>query len=219
MTLTSPLHAALSSGLHDASEEWSVQVPAATRPDIARDLIDRAVAVDRQWEFAPTVTEAGLAYSPYELLDAANTETLRRIAGRHGWPGFSLVGHPGSEAALRLALRVNEPHHDHAFARTLLRLITAAVERGEATWAQWAHLQDRVSVLNGHDQQYGTQFRTSSSLLEPELYPVGDPQALASRRIAVGLAPHTPPAGPSRPSNPKLAPCPPDSRATCASAS
>jgi hypothetical protein len=165
-----------------------VQSLAAARPDIARDLIDRAMAVDRQWEFAATITKAGPALSPYELLDAANTETLRRIASQHGWPGFSLVGQHGSEAALRLALRVYEPDHDHEFVRTLLRLITAAAGSGEATWAQWAHLQDRVSVLNGHDQQFGTQFR-NASLLEPELYPVADPQGLASRRIAVGLAP------------------------------
>lgn len=195
MTLPHPLHADPSaSGWHDDSEHGaggraSVQSLAAARPDIARDLIDRAMAACRQWDFASTATEAGPALSPYELLDAANTETLRRIVDQHGWPGFSLVGQHGSEAALRLALRVSEPHHDHAFARTLLRLITAAVECGEATWAQWAHLQDRVSVLNGHDQQYGTQFRIGSSLSEPELYPVADPQALASRRIAVGLAP------------------------------
>jgi len=195
MTMTSPLHAApFAQGLHDESEhealgQWSVQASAAARPDIARDLIDRAVATDRQWEFAPAIAEAGPAYSPYALLDAANAETLRRIAGRHGWPGFSLVGQQGCEAALRLALRVYEPHHDHEFVRALLRLITAAAECGEATWGQWAHLQDRVSVLNGHDQQYGTQFRTGVSLWESELYPVADPQALASRRIAVGLDP------------------------------
>ncbi|WP_331732720.1 hypothetical protein OG613_48470 (plasmid) [Streptomyces sp. NBC_00015] len=195
MALTSPLHAGPSSaGWHDDSEheagrQGAEQPLAAARPDIARDLIDRAVAAGRQWDFASTATEAGPALSPYELLDAANTETLRRIVAQHGWPGFSLVGQHGSDAALRIALRVYEPHHDHAFARTLLRLITAAAECGEATWAQWAHLQDRASVLNGHDQQYGTQFRSSSSLLEPELYPVSAPQALASRRIAVGLAP------------------------------
>lgn len=127
--------------------------------------------------------------SPYELLDAANTETLRGIVSQHGWPGFSLVGQDGCEAALRLALRVYEPDHDHEFVRTLLRLVTTAAESGEATWAQWAHLQDRVSVLNGHDQQYGTQFHHGATSLEPELYPVADPQTLASRRIAVGLAP------------------------------
>ncbi|QDN54117.1 DUF6624 domain-containing protein [Streptomyces sp. S1D4-20] len=195
MTLTNPVDADPSASvLPDDSErgaqnQWSAHAPAVARPDIARDLIDRAVAADRQWEFASTVTAAAPALSPYELLDAANTETLRRIVAQHGWPGFSLVGQPGSEAALRLALRVNEPHHDHEFVRTLLRLITSAAECGEATWAQWAHLQDRVSVLNGHDQQYGTQYRNSASLLEPELYPVADAQALASRRIAVGLAP------------------------------
>lgn len=195
MTLISPLHSALSASAvhhnseHGAGGRWSVHAPAPSRPDIVRDLIDRVVAADRRWEFASSNTAAGPAYSPYELLDAANTEALRRIAGQHGWPGFSLVGQDGSEAALRLALRVYEPHDDHEFVRALLRLLTTAAGCGEATWAQWAHLQDRVSVLNGYDQQYGTQYRHDASPLEPELYPVADPQTLAARRITVGLTP------------------------------
>lgn len=196
MTLAGPPQAGTSASVPlPASEpaaacQWSVQAPAVARPDIARDLMDRAEAADRQWEFAPTTTtaEAGRASSPYGLLESANAEALRRIVGNHGWPGFSLVGQPGSEAALRLALRVYEPHRV-GFVRTLLRMITTAVERGEATWEQWAQLQDRVSVLNGHPQQFGTQYRHGASLLEPELYPVADPQDLTARRIAVGLSP------------------------------
>ncbi|MFF1717254.1 DUF6624 domain-containing protein [Streptomyces sp. NPDC058268] len=179
------------------ARRWPQQAAAEpTRPDIAWDLIARADAADRRWELPPATTVSGRTCSPYELLVSANTQVLRRIVGVYRWPGLSLVGQTGAEAALRLALHATDADHDHGFVRTLLRLITDAAEHGEATWAQWAHLQDRVSVLDGRPQQYGTQYRLDAPLLEPELHPVIAPEQLTERRLAVGLPALTAPAPP-----------------------
>ncbi|MET8538309.1 DUF6624 domain-containing protein [Streptomyces sp. NPDC005065] len=194
------------------SEQWPVQIaPEPSRPDIAWDLISRADAADRRWELVTSTASADRACSPYELLESANTQVLRRIVGKHGWPGLSLVGQTGSQAALRLALRANDAHHDHRFVRTLLRSITDAAQRGEATWAQWAHLQDRVSVLDGRPQQYGTQYRHGTPPLESELHPVIDAQRLNMHRLSVGLSPLAMPVSMPAVPHPEACPCPPSS--------
>lgn len=227
MKLSSPQHADRFAALRSAPApiagtasacRWPQ--PAAdepTRPDIAWDLISRADAADRRWALGPWVTVDGRTLSPYDFVVSSNTQVLRRIAGTYGWPSLSLVGQTGSEAALRLALRVSGS--DCSFLRTLLRFITTAAEHGEATWAQWAHLQDRISVLDDRPQQFGTQYRLDASPLEPELHPVTAPEQLDERRLSVGLPPlHATALTPDSP-YPKACSCPPSSGTSCVSSS
>ncbi|MER6379931.1 DUF6624 domain-containing protein [Streptomyces sp. NPDC001127] len=79
---------------------------------------------------------------------------LRRIVTDHGWPGKTLVGEDGAEAAWHLALHAD---YDPALQQLALGLLAAAVEEGEATIQQWAHLRDRCSVNAGQPQVFGTQ--------------------------------------------------------------
>ncbi|MFD7016677.1 DUF6624 domain-containing protein [Streptomyces sp. NPDC059928] len=146
------------------------------RPDIAKDLRERAEATEKQWaELLPTLRGVP-AELPHELLDRSNAQVLRRIVAAHGWPGLRLAGAEGADAALRLALRIT----DVPFVRLLLRLLCDAAQQGDATWAQWAHLYDRACVLEGLPQAYGTQTRT---------HPVADAAGLGARRREVGLPP------------------------------
>ncbi|MFF3640445.1 DUF6624 domain-containing protein [Streptomyces sp. NPDC002564] len=154
------------------------------RPDIARNLRDRA-AVARE---AHTRRMRGLL-SATEIdqgrhSDHANTQYLRRVVSEHGWPGRSLVGAEASVAAWQLVLRAD---HRPDFQRLVLRLIAPAVEQGEATVQQWAHLHDRCSVNSGTPQLYGTQYRLGPS--GPEVLPIHDPAQLGARRSSVGLVP------------------------------
>ncbi|MGD3105209.1 DUF6624 domain-containing protein [Streptomyces sp. YGL11-2] len=121
--------------------------------------------------------------SAVQEIEVSATETLRLIVAVHGWPGHSLVGEAGANAAWWVA------HHapDHAFQQHALVLLEAAVAAGEATRRQLAFLTDRCRVMAGRPQLYGTQFRYHLADLHP--YPVEDPDRLDGRRAEVGLEP------------------------------
>lgn len=67
--------------------------------------------------------------------DGENLPWLRQVITDVGWPGKSLVGEDGAQAAWLLAQHVGR---DPAFQRRCLDLLTAAVQRGEATIVQQA---------------------------------------------------------------------------------
>ncbi|MFE3704599.1 DUF6624 domain-containing protein [Streptomyces scopuliridis] len=157
------------------------------RPDIARDLLDRAKSAEKNWAIpASSIAEATEAeVTSMREVDRVNAQVLRRIVSLHGWPGRSLVGTEAAQAALAIALHAD---HDPPFQRTLLRMLYAAVQLGEATPAQWAHLYDRWLIHDQRVQVYGTQYRYRSAGLEP--HPITDPEHLDRRRASVGLPPY-----------------------------
>ncbi|MFE6412206.1 DUF6624 domain-containing protein [Streptomyces sp. NPDC057837] len=155
------------------------------RADIAQDLIGRVEAARRTWRAPAHVRDAATADDVEAAHNAvrADTQALRRLVTRHGWPGRCLVGDSGSQAALTIALQAD---HDPAFQKTLLRMLAEASRRGDATTAQWARLHDRCLVHSG-PQEYGTQYWLRDGRIE--LHPVADPDGLDKRRADVGLPP------------------------------
>lgn len=161
-----------------------LQPPAPHRPDLAQALVGHADAGRRHWS-----TPAGLLHAaPRDLLVRTDTEhvgtqALRRIVATHRWPGHSLVGGDGCQAAVEIAVHAD---HDPAFQRLLLRLLADAVRAGEARHAQWAHLYDRCQARAGKRQLYGTQYQylDDGQLV---LHPLADPERVDDWRRRVGL--------------------------------
>lgn len=154
------------------------------RPDIAHDLVERAQASRR---FREQLARGRLSAEERQWgvhQERANSGVLRRVMGQHGWPGRSLVSEEGAEAAWRLALHAD---HEPPFQRLALRMLTDAVERGEATIQQWAHLHDRCQAATG-PQLYGTQYCRDRDGQVVRL-PVEAPENLDARRASVGLPP------------------------------
>lgn len=114
-------------------------------------------------------------------IDARHTERMKAIVAAYGWPGKSLVGMAGSDAAWLL---VQHADHDPAFQKHCLQLLKRAVEQGEAEPRHTAYLTDRVLVAEGKPQVYGTQFR---DITEP--FPIEDIDQVDERRAQVGLEP------------------------------
>ncbi len=118
-------------------------------------------------------------------VDVCNTDRLRAIIERYGWPGRSLVGEQGAEHAWLLA-----QHADRQldFQRWALQLLADAVDQGEATPRQRAYLTDRVRVNEGREQLFGTQIADVRDGVGAA-WPVEDPDQLDARRAEVGLEP------------------------------
>lgn len=154
------------------------------RPDIARDLLVRA---SRAVEYQTRLARGPLSRVESEmgrLSDRAHAQFLRRVMVEHGWPGRDLVGAEASHAAWWLAV-----HADawHGLQNQALRLLSVAVERGDATRPQWAHLLDRCRVNAGETQLYGTQYHLGPGGVR--VLPTRAPQHLDARRASVGLGP------------------------------
>jgi hypothetical protein len=121
----------------------------------------------------------------WNRVDVANTDRLRAIVERYGWPGRSLVG---EECAQHSWLLAQHADRQLEFQRHALALLGDAVDRGEATRRQLAYLTDRVCMNEGKEQIYGTQIAgVRNGRVVP--WPIENPDGLDARRAAVGLEP------------------------------
>jgi len=113
-----------------------------------------------------------------------NTRWLEELLATRGWPGHTLVGTDGAEAAWLLAQHADR---DPELQRSFLEALRGAVAAGEASRANLAYLEDRVRVHDGRPQLYGTQFTVTDGEFGP--CPIEDPARLDERRAEVGLDP------------------------------
>lgn len=114
-----------------------------------------------------------------------NGARLSAIIARHGWPGRSQVGDDGAEAAwIILQHAIGNP----SLQRRGLEILKEAAAKGEVPACQVAALEDRVRVLEGRSQLYGTQLDwDDNGELSP--LPIEDPSKVDLRRRSVGLGP------------------------------
>jgi hypothetical protein len=120
-----------------------------------------------------------------EAVHRKNSAKLIEIIQQYGWPGSSLVGEDGAEAAWLIAQHaIGEP----PFQRRCLTLLEAAAEAGAVPAWQAAYLEDRIRVFEGRKQLYGTQMDTGPDG-EPVPLPIEDADRVDERRSAVGLEP------------------------------
>jgi hypothetical protein len=113
-----------------------------------------------------------------------NGERLNATFDCVGWPGPEIIGGACWAAMRVLQHAIGSPN----VMRRGLGLLRAAERRGEVDPADVAMLEDRILVLEGKPQQYGTQFDwDDDSVLNPR--PIANPEDVDERRRAVGLGP------------------------------
>jgi hypothetical protein len=117
-------------------------------------------------------------------IDSRNTERLKEIVRRHGWPGPGLVGRDGANAAFL----VLQHSPDLAFQKKMLPLVRRAYQAGELQAWDYALLLDRVLAREGKPQVYGMSVNRWEGK-EPVLDPIEDEANVDKRRAAIGLPP------------------------------
>lgn len=121
--------------------------------DLQKQLISLK---ERDIKFRNTLLAEGSLYNGYdsklESLHMENARILDKIVETVDWPGRSLVGKDGADAAFILAQNsISMPNLQRKF---LLYLKNAA-KKGEATYLQVACLEDRILFNEGKPQKYG----------------------------------------------------------------
>jgi len=119
-----------------------------------------------------------------EAVHKRNSARLAEIFNERGWPGLSLAGADGEDAAwLIVQHSISAP----AFQRRGLELLKDASARGEAPPWQVAYLEDRIRALEGRPQLYGTQYDWDDKGEMSPHPPIEDAENVNERRRAVGL--------------------------------
>lgn len=154
--------------------------------DLRRELM---ALVDDDWRTREELAAEGSLFKGYhprmEAVHRRNAARLREIIEAHGWPGRSLVGEDGEDAAwLIVQHAIAEPD----FQRRGLVLVREAAGRGEAPLWQPAMLEDRIRMFEGRPQVYGTQIVAGPGG-EPQPWEIEDPGGVDERRRSVGLDP------------------------------
>ena len=129
--------------------------------------------------------EAGITeYHPgMKAVHEKNNARIKEIINKYGWPGFSVVGKDGSEAAW---LVVQHAVLDTEFMNECLPLLKDATIQGEAAGWCLAYLQDRVLTMAGKPQIYGTQHDIDEAGMAYPL-PIAEPEKVEALRKEVGL--------------------------------
>ncbi len=113
-------------------------------------------------------------------IDQENQSKLKVIVNEAGWPAISKVGMDASHAAWLLVQHAP----DLSFMEQCLGLMES-MGKDEVNPANVAYLKDRVLMMNGEPQLYGTQFQGSGEQMT--VYPIADAEHVDERRASVGL--------------------------------
>jgi hypothetical protein len=138
-------------------------------PPLSADA--KAIVMSRMWAAAAE-------------LDHRNTEWLKAIVEKQGWPTVSQVGAPASEQAW---LVVQHADADPPFQLKVLRLMEKLARGGEVSKRNYAYLYDRVMLKLNGKQRYATQMTCSDGRRGP--LPLEDEAAVARERAAMELGP------------------------------
>ncbi|HTR80767.1 MAG TPA: DUF6624 domain-containing protein [Bacteroidota bacterium] len=117
-------------------------------------------------------------------VDSADIFWMKHYVIPRGWPGISLVGKDGEEAAFLL---VQHADLDTAFQSYCLKLLKKAYNEGETSAEHLAYLVDRLEVAAGRPQIYGSQsFVKDGQVI---FRPIRDSSTVDERRARLGLMP------------------------------
>ncbi len=116
--------------------------------------------------------------------DKSNYTALIKIMDKHGWPKSSEVG----ERAAKAAFLIVDHHEDTVILAHFIPILKERCMEGEAEWIYYATIYDRLQVLLGKPQRYGTQYRVLDEKGEQlELFPLEDAKKVDAWREALGL--------------------------------
>ncbi len=118
-----------------------------------------------------------------EQLHTQNAEVLQTIMNKIGYPTIEKVGKEANNAAwLIIQHSISKPD----FMKKSLELLEIAASTHKVNPKHLAYLTDRIAVLEGNPQSYGTQFDwNENGELSPNLY--DDLAKVNQRRKSIGL--------------------------------
>ncbi|MFA7252695.1 MAG: DUF6624 domain-containing protein [Candidatus Paceibacterota bacterium] len=134
--------------------------------DVDQEMRERSEKEDNFWD---------------HNIDRKNTERMKEIITRYGFPTISMVGAEGMENAWLL---IQHADHDVDFQENCLELMKK-VAPDEIDRTRIAYLEDRVRVNRKMGQLYGTQFYQKDGKHIPQT--IEDENHVNERRAQMGM--------------------------------
>jgi hypothetical protein len=116
--------------------------------------------------------------------DSINLIKIKKILDERGWLGADVIGDAGN-----LTLFLVIQHSDIETQEKYLPMMREAVKNGNANSNNLALLEDRVAIIKGGKQIYGSQIGRDQETGEYYILPLWDPENVDQRREEVGLGP------------------------------
>ncbi|MEM7104426.1 MAG: DUF6624 domain-containing protein [Bacteroidota bacterium] len=117
-------------------------------------------------------------------IDHQQTARLKAIVESYGWPGKTLVGQEGANAAWLIAQHADRQPEFQAYC---LQKMDKLLETGEVSRRDYAYLHDRVQCAKGEFQLYATQAIRDPESGELIFQPIEDESELDFRRASMNL--------------------------------
>jgi hypothetical protein len=114
--------------------------------------------------------------------DSINLIKISSILDKHGWLGEDVLGYQASRVIFLVI-----QHSDLPNMIKYLPMLREAVKRKKANPAHLAYLEDRIAMLTGKKQIYGSQIVFNTKMNKYFVCPIASPDSLDKRRSAVGL--------------------------------
>ncbi|EKE07179.1 MAG: hypothetical protein ACD_18C00174G0005 [uncultured bacterium] len=118
-------------------------------------------------------------------IDQENTQRLKEIIDRIGWPTKSKVGENSAHYAWLL---VQHADQDLEFQKKCLELMKQE-QKEELEQEDIAYLEDRILVAENKQQLYGTQWYVDETTGEYNPEEIVEPDKLDERRAEMGMEP------------------------------
>lgn len=117
-------------------------------------------------------------------VDSLNIIAIDDVLAKHGWPSADEVGDKANSAVWLII-----QHSSIEKQEKYLPLMKKAVAQGHASAGELALLKDRMAVLHGKKQHYGTQLRFNEASGQFYFLPIKREKKVNARRASVGLPP------------------------------
>ncbi len=164
-----------------------VEVDQAVRNDFVTFMAKHADKTSGNVEFSKLPKDDAARFNEVihkmSSTDEENTQWLKQVIERHGWPTKSMVGKDGAKATWLL---VQHADADRDFQRLCLTKMLE-LPKGVVPAQDIAYLTDRILVGEGKKQKFGTQCVLKNSKYVPS--PIEDEEHVDERRTEIGLMP------------------------------
>jgi hypothetical protein len=149
-------------------------------PRLAFDLI-KAKGADQTLRYYYLIIKSGAnASKSWGRIDSINLAFIKNVVHTYGYPGLSMVGKEGANAAFLLCQHADK---DLDFQKKILANMQLLMQKNDVPADNYAYLTDRIMVGEKGVQLYGTQFKKRDVL-----YPIVDSIHVDERRRKMGLS-------------------------------
>jgi hypothetical protein len=142
------------------------------RVKFANDSVKRKVELEKQFRLINTT-------------DSLNLITVSAIINQYGWLSADEIGE-NANSTLFLVIQ----HADLKTQEKYLPIMRIAAKNKKLKATSLAMLEDRISMLQGRKQIYGSQVAWNMKTNKYTIMPMIDPDHIDTRRADIGLSPY-----------------------------